>query len=144
MFICLWKQPDANNQRFRYQPRREDQLRSLAHMTLGMTHILNISLKVIMATWPLMNTSKKFKESTQKGKYYHSDDTTQRILHVTVHNLNLSDGGTFGCEIDAYMFDPIKEIEVKVYKGMSKLAVVLLSRERHLSLITALVFILPA
>ncbi len=70
---------------------------------------------------------KKFKETTQKGKYYLWDDTKERILHVTIHKLTLNDGGTYWCKIDAYTFDPITEIELKVLKGMSKLAILFLS-----------------
>ncbi|XP_041790373.1 CMRF35-like molecule 9 isoform X3 [Chelmon rostratus] len=63
----------------------------------------------------------KFKESKQKGKYYLYDDTKQRILHVTIHDLSLNDGGTYWCEIDAYMYDPITEIKLRVYKAPAPL-----------------------
>lgn len=66
-------------------------------------------------------------KTTQKGKYHLWDDTKERILHVTIHNLTLNDGGTYWCEIDAYMYDPKREIELKVLKGMSKYAILFLS-----------------
>lgn len=46
---------------------------------------------------------------------------------MTIHNVNLNDAGTYWCEIDAYGCDPKTEIELKVYKGMSKLAIFFLS-----------------
>ena len=61
--------------------------------------------------------------SSQNRKYYICDDTKQRVLHVTIHNVNLNDAGTCWCLIDSSWFDPRTEIELKVYKGMSKLAV---------------------
>lgn len=73
----------------------------------------------------IINTT-KFKTTTQKGKYNLRDDTKERILHVTIHNLNLNDGGTYWCEIDANTFDPKTEIKLSVYKGMSKLSILFL------------------
>ena len=58
------------------------------------------------------------KQRIQDRKYDLYDDTEKRILHVTIYNLNLQDAGTYWCEIDAYGFDPITEIELKVHKGM--------------------------
>ncbi|KAM8771465.1 CMRF35-like molecule 9 isoform 2-T2 [Acanthopagrus schlegelii] len=55
--------------------------------------------------------------SSQNGKYYICDDTKQRVLHATIHNVNLNDAGTYWCWIDAYLFDPRTEIELKVYKA---------------------------
>ncbi|KAM8771707.1 CMRF35-like molecule 8 [Acanthopagrus schlegelii] len=55
--------------------------------------------------------------SSQNGKYCICDDTKQRVLHVTIHNVNLNDAGTYWCLIDTYSFDPRTEIDVKVYKA---------------------------
>lgn len=75
----------------------------------------------------VIETAAGKKGSTRNGKYYICDDTKQRRLRVTSHNVNLNDAGTYWCEIDAYGFDPKTEIELKVYKGMSKLAIFFLS-----------------
>ncbi|XP_036978605.1 CMRF35-like molecule 2 isoform X2 [Acanthopagrus latus] len=55
--------------------------------------------------------------SSQNRKYYICDDTKQRVLHVTIHNVNLNDAGTYWCVIDSSWFDPKTEIELKVYKA---------------------------
>ncbi|XP_030268529.1 CMRF35-like molecule 2 isoform X2 [Sparus aurata] len=65
----------------------------------------------------VIETAAGKKGSTRNGKYYICDDTKQRRLRVTSHNVNLNDAGTYWCEIDAYGFDPKTEIELKVYKA---------------------------
>ncbi|CAK6968368.1 polymeric immunoglobulin receptor-like isoform X2 [Scomber scombrus] len=56
-------------------------------------------------------------KQTQDRKYDLCNDTKKRILHVTIYNLNLRDAGTYWCEIDAYTFDPITEVNLKVHKA---------------------------
>ncbi|KAM3623185.1 uncharacterized protein V6R79_008136 [Siganus canaliculatus] len=50
------------------------------------------------------------------GKYHLRDDTKQRIMYVTIRDLNLSDGGTYWCYINTNTFDPKTEIELTVTK----------------------------
>ncbi|XP_073324324.1 CMRF35-like molecule 1 [Pagrus major] len=65
----------------------------------------------------IIETAAGKKGSAQRGKYYIYDDTKRRMLHVTIHNVNLNDAETYWCWIDAYGFDPKTEIELKVYKA---------------------------
>ncbi|XP_067442028.1 CMRF35-like molecule 3 [Thunnus thynnus] len=62
-------------------------------------------------------TDKMCKQRTEKRKYDLCDDTEKRILHVTIYNLDLRDTGTYWCEIDAYMYDPMIEVDLKVHKA---------------------------
>uniref|UniRef100_A0A671WZC1 Immunoglobulin domain-containing protein n=1 Tax=Sparus aurata TaxID=8175 RepID=A0A671WZC1_SPAAU len=57
---------------------------------------------------------------TRNGKYYICDDTKQRRLRVTIHNVNLNDAGTYWCLIDTSGFDPKTEIKLTVYKDITK------------------------
>ncbi|KAM3623754.1 uncharacterized protein V6R79_015191 [Siganus canaliculatus] len=50
------------------------------------------------------------------GKYHLLDDTKQRIMYVTIRDLNLSDRGTYWCYINTNIFDPKTEIELTVTK----------------------------
>ena len=75
----------------------------------------------------VIETAAGKKGSTQNEKYHICDDAKQRRLRVTIHNINLDDAGTYWCLIDTYGFDPKTEVELRVYKGMSKLAIFFLS-----------------
>ncbi|XP_044203099.1 CMRF35-like molecule 9 [Thunnus albacares] len=65
----------------------------------------------------IKTTDKMCKQKTEKRKYDLCDDTEKRILHVTIYNLDLKDTGTYWCEMDAYIYDPIIEIDLKVHKA---------------------------
>lgn len=69
----------------------------------------------------------KSEPRTQNGKYHLFDDTKNRILYATIDNLNLSDAGTYWCEIITNTYDPKTEIKLKVNKGMSTLSILFLS-----------------
>ncbi|XP_044201840.1 CMRF35-like molecule 5 [Thunnus albacares] len=65
----------------------------------------------------IKTTDKMCKQRTENRKYDLCDDTEKRILHVTIYNLDLTDTGTYWCEIDAYMYDPKIKVDLKVHKA---------------------------
>ena len=72
-----------------------------------------VHMKLVIQT-----TDKMCKQRTEKRKYDLCDDTKKRILRVTIYDLDLSDTGTYLCEIDTYGFDPKTEVQLKVHKGL--------------------------